>query len=217
MVRVNQPILRRTPTLIIDIRDNTGGSNSSFASLLPLMNTDNFQDIYTYMRTSPDNIAAEEALVAQARAGHWDTDSVLNTWAADVAQAKAHPNQLYRMGGTLIRFDSVLTNPARVAVLMNDKCYSSAEYFAYYAKQSRKTTLFGQHTGGVMDYGNVRAQALNCTGFTLRLPTTRTGWVDTAPIDNVGFQPDVVIPANEPNWVDYIVHHYDQQQGTHRR
>jgi len=143
MVRVNQPNLRRTPTLIIDIRDNTGGSNSSFASLLPLMNTNNFQDIYTYMRTSPDNIAAEEALITEARAGHWDTDSVLNTWAADVAQAKAHPNQLYRMGGTLIRFDSVLTNPARVAVLMNDKCYSSAEYFAYYAKQSRKTTLFG--------------------------------------------------------------------------
>jgi len=53
MVQANQPALRRTPTLIIDIRDNIGGSNSSFASLLPLMNTDNFQDTYSYMRTSP--------------------------------------------------------------------------------------------------------------------------------------------------------------------
>jgi C-terminal processing protease CtpA/Prc len=100
---------------------------------------------------------------------------------------------------------------------MNDKCYSSAEYFAYYAKQSRKTKLFGQHTGGVMDYGNVRAQVLDCPGYVLRLPTTRSGWVDTAPIDNVGFQPDVVIPANEQSWVDYVVSYYDQQKGALRR
>jgi len=133
---------------------------------------------------------------------------VLNTWAASVAQAEAHPNQLYRMKGTPIRFDSVLINPTRVAVLMNDKCYSSAEYFAYYAKQSRKTKLFGQHTGGVMDYGNVRTQTLDCAGFVLRLPITRTGWVDTAPIDSVGFQPEVIIPINELNWVDYVVRYY---------
>lgn len=212
MVRVNQTALHRTPTLIIDIRDNGGGSNSSFASLLPLMNTNNFQDMHTYMRTSADNLAAEEALLAKARAGHWDTDSVLNTWAADVAQAKAHPNQLYRSEGALIRIDTVLKNPSRVAVLMNDKCYSSAEYFAFYAKQSRKTQLFGQHTGGVMDYGNVRAQELACSNFLLRLPTTRSGWVDTAPIDNVGFQPDVLIPATEPDWVSYVVRYYKQSR-----
>lgn len=208
LVRVHQLALRRTPTLLIDIRDNGGGSNSSFASLLPLMNTGNFQDMHTYMRTSADNLAAEEAMVAKARAGHWDTDSVLNAWAADVTQARAHPNQLYRTEGSLIRMDSVLSNPSRVAVLMNDKCYSSAEYFAFYAKQSRKTKLFGQHTGGVMDYGNVRVQVLDCSTYVLRLPTTRSGWVDTAPIDNVGFQPDVPIPATEPDWVNYVVRYY---------
>ncbi len=217
MVRVHQSALRQTPTLIIDIRDNGGGSNSSFASLLPLMNTNNFQDTHTYMRTSPDNIAAEEAMVARARAGHWDTDSVLNVWATDVAQAKAHPNQLYRTEGSLLKIDSVLTNPVRVAVLMNANCYSSAEYFAFYAKQSRKATLFGQHTGGVMDYGNVRNQVLDCPHFVLRLPTTRSGWVDTAPIDNRGFQPDVVIPATEPDWVDYVVRYYQSPTEQPRR
>ena len=210
LVGAHQAALHRTPTLIIDIRDNSGGSNASFASLLPLMNTDNFQDMHTYMRTSADNLAAEEALVAQARAGHWDTDSALDAWAADVAQAKAHPNQLYRSEGALIRMDSVAGNPSRVVVLINEKCYSSAEYFAFYAKQSRKTKLFGQHTGGVMDYGNVRAQVLDCSNFVLRLPTTRSGWVDTAPIDNVGFQPDVPIPATEPDWVNFVVRYYSQ-------
>lgn len=210
LVHAHLVALRRTPTLIIDIRDNGGGSNSSFASLLPLMNTGNYQDMHTYMRTSPDNLAAEEAMLAKARSGHWDTDSVLNAWAVDVAQAKAHPNQLYRSEGSLIRMDSVWRNPSRVAVLMNAKCYSSAEYFAFYAKQSRKTKLFGQPTGGVMDYGNVRAQVLDCSTFMLRLPTTRSGWVDTAPIDNVGFQPDVPIPTTEGDWVDYVVHYYSQ-------
>ena len=216
MVSANQMALHRTPTLIIDIRDNGGGSNSSFAALLPLMNTGNFHDMHTYMRTSPDNLAAEEAMVTKAKAGHWDTDSVLNAWAADVAQAKAHPNQLYRSEGSLIRMDSVLKNPSRVAVLMNDNCYSSAEYFVFYAKQSRKTKLFGQHTGGVMDYGNVRAQVLDCPNFVLRLPTTRSGWVDTAPIDNVGFKPDVPIPATEPDWVNYIVRYYSQPKAITR-
>ncbi|WP_080239417.1 S41 family peptidase [Spirosoma rigui] len=210
LVKAHQAALARSPLLIIDIRNNFGGSNSSFSALLPLMNTNNFQDTHSYMRTSPDNIAAEEAMVARARAGKWDVDSVLNAWARDVARAKQHPDQLYRTEGELIRIDSVLPYPARVAVLINDKCYSSAEYFAFYAKQSRKTQLFGQHTGGVMDYGNVRNQTMDCSQFILRLPTTRSGWVDTSPVDNRGFQPDVPISATEPDWVAFVVNYYKQ-------
>lgn len=214
LVKAHQAALARSPLLIIDIRNNYGGSNSSFSALLRLMNTNNFRDTHGYMRTSPDNIAAEEAMVAKARAGKWDVDSVLNAWARDVARAKQHPNQLYRTEGELIRIDSVLTYPARVAVLINDKCYSSAEYFAFYAKQSRKTKLFGQHTGGVMDYGNVRAQNMRCTQFVLRLPTTRSGWVDTSPIDNRGFLPDVPIEPTEPDWIAYVVKYYKDKAGT---
>ncbi|WP_461136354.1 S41 family peptidase [Spirosoma lituiforme] len=211
MVLANGSALARSPLLIIDIRNNAGGSNSSFTPLLRLMNTDNFQDTHSYMRTSPDNIAAEEAMVARARAGKWDVDSVLNAWAGQVAQAKQHPDQLYRTEGERILVDPVLTYPAQVAVLINDKCYSSAEYFAFYAKQSRKTRLFGQHTGGVMDYGNVRAQVMSCPRFALRLPTTRSGWVDTNPIDNQGFSPDVSISPTDPDWIDYVVRYYKKK------
>lgn len=68
-----------------------------------------------------------------------------------------------------------------------------------------------------MDYGNVRDQVLDCPNFVLRLPTTRSGWVDMAPIDNVGFQPEVLIPTTEPDWVGYVVRYYGQPLNTTSR
>ncbi len=204
VMKANDAIIRQSPYLLIDIRDNGGGSNGSFSAILKYLNTNNFKDTYSHFRSTPDNIAADKSIIKQAIAQNWLSAAEAKSWQAIINKSEKQLGKMVKSKGDDIKFKEVISNPQKVAILMNDGCYSSAEYFVFYAKQSKKVTLFGTHTGGVMDYGNVRPFKLLCPNFELRLPTTRSGWVDTAPIDNIGFLPDVTIPQSEKDWVGFV-------------
>lgn len=204
LLKTHDAVIRKSPHFIVDIRDNGGGTNSSFPIIFKYLNTNNFKDTYSHYRSTTDNIEAERKIIARARSQKWMPESDLKTWEKSIDGRKKDLGKMVKSKGEDMKFKEVLAYPKRVSVLMNDECYSSAEYFVYYAKQSKKVTLFGTHTGGVMDYGNVREHLLLCPNFVLRLPTTRSGWVDTAPIDNIGFQPDVKIPETEKDWVKFV-------------
>jgi C-terminal processing protease CtpA/Prc len=87
-------------------------------------------------------------------------------------------------------------------VLIDEDCASSTEQFLLEAIQSRKVTLMGQHTAGILDYANVRDEALPCMSFILHYATTRSQRVDAGKgIDNVGIKPRVMLGANQ-DWVE---------------
>ncbi len=205
VMKVHDAMIRKSPYLIIDIRDNGGGANSSFPPILKYLNTNNFKDIYSHFRSSHDKIIAEKNIIEQAIKQGGVSEKEAKSWKESILKNEKQKGKMVRSEGEDINFKEITPNPQKVAVLMNDGCYSSAEYFVYFAKQSKKVTLFGTHTGGVMDYGNVRQQKLSCPDFELSLPTTRSGWVDTAPIDNIGFQPNVKIPNAEKDWVKFVM------------
>lgn len=211
VLKAHDAVIRNSPHLIVDIRDNSGGMNSSFPAILKYLNTNNFKDIYSHFRSTADNLQAEKAMIDQALAQGWISAKEAKPWQDGLAKNQKKIGKMVKSSVENIKFKEVIPNPKKVSVLMNEHCYSSAEYFVFYAKQSKKVTLFGNHTGGVMDYGNVREHKLPCPTFELRLPTTRTGWVDYAPIDNVGFQPDVTIPDTEKDWVKFVINYRQNQ------
>ena len=98
--------------------------------------------------------------------------------------------------------------PQHIAFLMDKDCGSATEFFIYEGKQSKKVTLFGTNSHGVMDYG--ADQNINlCDGtFNLAVPWGRNGWVREFRIDNVGFAPDVRIPEREKDWVGFVQRYY---------
>jgi len=208
VMQQHHAVLAQTPHLIIDIRDNGGGTNSSFPALLKYLNTSNFKNVGSRFRSTPDNLLAETKIIERASAEGWVTEKEVKVWRETVAENQRKVGQMVEYPVDSIAFNEVMPYPQKVAVLMNENCYSSAEYFVFYAKQSKKVTLFGNHTGGMMDYGNVRNHPLPCEAFELRLPTTRTGWVDYAPIDNVGFLPDVPISNAEKDWVKFVQNYW---------
>ena len=211
VLKAHDAVIRNSPHLIVDIRDNGGGMNSSFPALLKYLNTNSFKDIHSHFRSTADNLQAEKVMIDQALAQGWISVKEATPWQEGLAKNRKQIGKMVKYPAENMKYKEVLANPQKVSVLMNEHCYSSAEYFVFYAKQSKKVTLFGNHTGGMMDYGNVREHKLPCPAFELRLPTTRTGWVDYAPIDNVGFQPDVKIPDTEKDWVKFVLNHRQNQ------
>jgi hypothetical protein len=81
--------------------------------------------------------------------------------------------------------------PSRVAILMDGQCGSTTELFLLLARQSKKVTLFGQPSAGVLDYANVRLFTLPSGNCFMAIPTTRSRRLPKNPIDNIGIAPDV--------------------------
>jgi hypothetical protein len=66
-------------------------------------------------------------------------------------------------------------------------------------------TIFGTPTAGILDFGNVRRGDMPGGTLYLNYPTTRSKRLPDAPVDGVGIQPHVVIPADEPDAVGWVL------------
>ena len=123
---------------------------------------------------------------------------------------KENPGKLVTDGEDLQRTYDIdpKAYPQHIAFLIDKGCGSATEFFIYEGKQSKKVTVFGTNSHGVMDYGSDQNFDL-CDGtFNLAVPWGRNGWVREFRIDNVGFAPDVRIPAGETDWVAFVQQYY---------
>jgi hypothetical protein len=200
--------IKRRPNLIIDVRGNGGGVDTTFGSLLPYLYTQPFVTVGCDVLVTKENADAWEALITpifaaekrtpagRLRARIWipETEKELRAYVADkVKKMRAAPE------GTFISLGAdshdtlpeVFPLPSRVAILVDGQCGSTTEEFLLLARQSKKVTLFGQPSAGVLDYANVRLFALPSGNCFLGIPTTRTRRLPKDPIDNIGITPDV--------------------------
>src|SRR5690606_23842292 len=170
---------------------NPGGGVGSYHSIRPLLYTgpmvtpgishyataDNMrvmQGVIDSTRMTPETVEALEGIVAGMR-------EYLGGFVPT-------PDDVYEIG-------KVLPAPCRVAVLTDRRCVSTCEAFVWIAMQSAKTTVFGENTGGFMDYGSAVVIDTPSPAFRLQMPMGRSNRVPQGmPLDNVGIEPDVRVP-----------------------
>jgi len=92
-----------------------------------------------------------------------------------------------------------------VAVLQNKYCASTTEQFLLLARQSKKTTTFGENSEGILDYSNVQYQPLPCYNLRLGWSTSRSFRLDRGQgIDNVGLAPTVHLDPAAPDMIEQV-------------
>jgi len=112
----------------------------------------------------------------------------------------------YPLPSVSFPLDSVLTRPAKVAILVDEFGGSSTEYFFYLARQSKKAITYGRPTIGMMDYaGMSNPTKLPFDAFRLYIPIEKSAWTDENPIDKTGFTPQIMINREQENWIDYVM------------
>ena len=198
LFRADSVLLRSIPNLILDLRGNGGGSDFVYGPVTPVIYGGPFKITGVDVRATTDNIKSWSLLL-----GDKYITGELRFWIQmNIAAMKANPGQF--IPATTNRFSilpEVRTFPQRVAVLIDEDCGSTTEQFLLEAMQSKKVTLMGQHTRGVLDYANVRTVALPCLPYTLNYATTRSRRIDQGKgIDNVGIQPAIVL-GDDVDWV----------------
>jgi hypothetical protein len=197
--------IRGAERLLIDLRGNGGGSDYNYRELIPLIYTDPIVLITSEVLATPVNIAANAALAADTTIPAGIRDQL----ARQVEDMRSVEGGWFPYPDRTHEEPTVLERPARVAVLVDGRCASSCEQFLLAARQSRKVTLYGEPTAGILDFGNVRSGEM--PGGTLRLfyPTTRSKRLPDAPVDGIGILPDVPVPDGEKDPVSWVLDRLD--------
>jgi hypothetical protein len=211
LVATNDKAIRASKYLIIDLRGNGGGS-AGWSNLLPYVMTNPIVQGASYLRISEDNVKLKRAEMEYfvktpipAELKKYYTDDFVAGLKKDYEELPVTKDAFYPIPAITIPTDGVLANPAKVALITDGLCGSSAEYFFYLMKQSKKTTRYGANSVGMMDYeGPTTPTPLPSKEFILMIPVSKSNWTDAKPIDQTGFTPDVVINKPYEQWVEYV-------------
>lgn len=214
LTKANAANLARTRLLILDVRGNGGGSDASYGSLVPYLYTNPVVEVSTALYSTPDNNIRYAGTLLPGM-----TASEKRYYAKLKKRLDAHLGQFVPMsthGQTYtVRRKRRQLHPAltRVAVLQNRYCASTTEQFLLLARQSKKTTTFGENSEGVLDYSNVQYQPLPCYNLRLGWSTSRSFRIARGQgIDNVGLAPTVALNPTAPDLVEQVRAWYRQQR-----
>ncbi|OWK70098.1 S41 family peptidase [Pedobacter sp. AJM] len=187
--------------LMIDIRDNSGGSTKSFEKLLPYLYTNPIKVDGGVVWATEDNIKD----CYDIEYPDISLQSKLNM-KKDVKKLREHLGEHYQLyDEEIIKFSRILKYPSRISILINDGTASSAELFLLRAEQSKKVTLYGQNTSGAVDYGEIVSINLPCKFYSLNYPASKSLHSIKRPLDNIGIAPNVSIPESETDWIEFII------------
>jgi hypothetical protein len=197
--------IRDAERLLIDLRGNGGGSDYNFRALVPLLYTDPIRIVSNEVLATPANIAANAALAADTTI----PAGIREQLSRQVEDMKASEGGWLPFPDRTHELSEVLERPARVAVLVDGRCASSCEQFLLMARQSRKVTIYGEPTAGILDFGNVRSATMPSGTLRLFYPTTRSKRLPHAPVDGIGVLPDVLVPDGHADPVAWVLDRLD--------
>ena len=214
ITKTNATKLAYTKLLILDVRGNGGGSDGSYRSLIPYLYTNPVEEVSVALYSTPENNSKYSGALFPDMS---PKEKIY--FAALQHRLNAHLGQMVPVEGNkkihLIRRKPSQLHPevARVAVLQNKRCASTTEQFLLLARQSKKTTSFGENSEGVLDYANMQFKPLPCYNMRLGWATSRSFRLDCGEgIDNVGIAPTVRLDPAAIDMVEQVRAWYRKQK-----
>lgn len=205
IIEANQEPILKTPNLIIDIRNNGGGSDASYNELIPFLYTNPIRTVGVEFLSTPLN---NERMIKFSKDPNWDEDS--KQWALNSYELlQSRLGEFVDLDSNLVSVetrDTVYPYPQQVGILINNGNGSTSEQFLLAAKQSKKVKLFGTTTFGVLDISNMHFVPSPCEEFELGYCLTRSGRIPDMAIDDKGIMPDYYIGEDIPEygWIDFV-------------
>lgn len=206
VIAANREKILATENLIIDIRNGTGGSDSSYKELLPLLYTNPIREVgVEYLSTKLNN----QRMLDFINKPEYGFDAEGKKWAQKsydkLAKQEGAWVNLNNSDVTIIEYDTVYPFPKNVGIIINGGNGSTDEQFLIAAKQSKKVKLFGTSTMGVLDVSNMYFVSSPSKEFYLGYSLTRSLRIPDFTIDEHGVQPDFFMDSGIPEyeWVRY--------------
>ncbi len=188
--------------LIIDLRNNGGGTDVAFDNIIPLLYTNSIVNYNIEFLSTPENnnylYENNDSFIAKLIVKKY------------VKKLNNHLGEFVNILGedSLIRKQKkIYEKPENVYILINENCASSAEQFLLAAKQSLKVKLIGKNTYGALDVSNVKEKISPDSLFTLYYSVSKTLRPPYQHIDGKGIEPDIKLnnSVNDYEWLKYTL------------
>ena len=211
VVSANNKAIQAADNLIIDVRGNGGGSDISYAPLEKYLFTHPYVSISAEVYCTNDNIDKFRGLATNPIF----TPQEQEEFRKRVKGMEEHLNQYWSSYPVYNNSDTlpVLASPKRIAVIIDSFCASTTEQFLLNpVLNSKKATIFGTHSAGILDYANLAFFRVPGTDFTVNHPTSRSSRIDLGKgIDNKGIQPNIQLDNTTKDWVKYAQNYLEKQ------
>lgn len=195
--------IHKTPYLIIDVRNNGGGSDTNVRPLIDFFYSkpmvfkeklevfagkkvkelykSSFADVMKEReKVSPETIAYYKELIQILEKAKPKTFATIGE-GSETIKGKAHKY------------------PQKVAILYNRGCGSSCETLLFFAKEAKKAILVGENSGGYVGYGNIFPIRTPQYKFTMQASTTR--YKNARKYEVVGVSPDYRLDYKS-DWIE---------------
>lgn len=183
------------PFLIIDIRNNAGGSEQAYFNLLK------------YAYTQPLRIDASLLWVSPQNIRHYEEQYPENTELLNRmknAPLYSFIPQVENADNTW-ELDSSMTFPKKIVLLYNKSTASAAEGLIYYYAQSQKVITAGESSGGYVGYGNVMSYVTPCKQYSIR--STSTQYFEKSKYEYIGIPPMFVLDPTA-DWIEWSLQQF---------
>jgi hypothetical protein len=205
VLTANHQLITSTPNLIIDIRNNGGGSDDAYNQLIPYLYTNPIRNVAAEIYSTPLNNQRQLEL---SKNTDYDEKS-RKEFADEYELLNKNLGKLVLLNKSRVTIDTlkkVLPYPKNIGVLMNRHSGSTAEEFLVTAKQSKKVKLFGVSSLGSLDISNVNSIQSPSKEFVLRYCLSKSLRIPDYVVDASGIQPDYYIDNSIPEdkWVEFV-------------
>ncbi len=207
VIKKNKNMILSTENLIIDLRNNGGGSDISFNEIIPLIYTNPMTSFGVEYYSTKLNNQRMLDFIHKSEYGSSKEDKI---WAQEsfdkLEKQLGQFVNLDTINVSQLKLDTVYEYPKNVGIIINKGNASTTEEFILTAKQSKKVKFYGTSTFGMLDISNMYFINSPCNEFKLGYCLTKSLRLPKIKIDGIGLQPDFIIDESIPDydWVDYV-------------
>ncbi len=197
--------IQTKPYLIIDVRNNGGGSDACASPLLKYIYTKPFRSDKVGVYATKENIRKSLEWYEDMKKDTVNfSNEFLEGFKEEIATMKSVPNKTFvpRSTGEMVTMDSVLSNPMKVAIITNKYCASSCESLLFWALESDKTIIVGENSGGYVGYGEI--SRVETPNFNFELGCTMTRYTDQRKYETDGIPPNYYF-NNDKDWIEQAI------------
>lgn len=207
LIKANADAFQQVSTLILDIRGNPGGSLRCVAPLTPYVCTAPTDNADIYRLCSADLIAEEQRFLQTfIRTGDTMRAAYQQQYIDSMVRHQGH--FWFRPGGQSPCM-AVPNSIRNVAILMDHGTRGAAELMVLNFRQSSKVRLFGEASGGAVDYSDLLSYELPHSHFKLWVASSKRGVTSWDPAyDEYGIPVNVEIPDSETDWIGFVRKYY---------